>query len=67
MMYINVFDSCLTFNIPRKDNTSFIVTMKDVSANKVCNSQFIEKLLDSHAFMAGISEDNVFGFGNRNI
>lgn len=38
MLYINMFDFYIIFNILDKDNISFIVIIKDTSANRICNS-----------------------------
>lgn len=47
VLYINMLSFCLAYGILHEDNTCFIVTIKDTHIDKICNSQFIEKLSDS--------------------
>lgn len=57
---------CFIFVIPNKNNTSFVVIIKDADVGKVYNSQHIKKLSDLYTFIAGMSQDDIFGFDSKN-
>lgn len=59
-----MFNSYLTLNIFGKNNTDFIIFVKYVSIQRVCNFQFVKKLSYLHIFMGCILYYNRFKYNN---